>query len=614
VNDSSLSGAIEGGIARDQLDNSSSDPHEASRPPDAEIHAQIERIIKSKLFADSLRLQRFLSWTVDQVLQGEAQNIKQFTIGQEVFDRGAQFDPRIDSIVRTEAQRLRRKLSDYYRSQGLSDPIQVSFEPGSYVPVLKSRRKASMPRPSEGLEAVPITTRTPATAVMPFQNLTGYADQDYFCRGIAESIRERLANSPNLKVLSTYSAFRLGAETQDGAKIGRELGVNTIVEGSVQLLGPRIRIHAKAVDLPSGSYIWARLFDREMRDLFAIQDEIARAVADALTEQSGAEGRNSTASGPSTDVYRLYLRGRHYWNKVTVQGCEEAVRCFLRTISVAPDYSAGYAALAEAYHWLIFLGARSPFRLAPITRRLVLQALRLDENCPEAYIALAVSTAVFELRWDEAEILFRRGLELRPNYVAGYSQRAFCRLEQGHIEESRSDIEKALDLDPLSARSHRGAGLRLYLLHDFANAILSFDRALELGPDIENTHYLRGLALLQLGRTDEAIAALTQSLEPSTTGARLGALVAAYTAGGHPRKAQETLRRVHQRIADSSASSVACVHAYSALGQTSQALDWLERAVHERYTGLMYLKLDPLYDSLRNEPRFQAVLKQTNLG
>src|SRR3954454_2392519 len=133
-------------------DLSSNNPQEPIRPPDSEIRAQIDHIIKSKAFADSARLQRFLSWTVDQVLQGEAQNIKQFTIGQEVFDRGAQFDPRVDSIVRTEAQRLRRKLSEYYRTEGLSDPIQVSFEPGSYVPVLKSRRKPSVPRPSEGLE------------------------------------------------------------------------------------------------------------------------------------------------------------------------------------------------------------------------------------------------------------------------------------------------------------------------------------------------------------------------------------------------------------------------------------------------------------------------------
>src|SRR4051794_40009072 len=159
----------------------SSYPQEPSRPPDSEIRAQIERIVKDKLFADSARLQRFLSWTVEQVLQGDAQDIKQFTIGQEVFDRGAEFDPRIDSIVRTEAQRLRRKLSEYYRNGGLSDPILISFEPGSYVPIFKSRQEPDTGGRKKDIEAAPRTIDRPAVAVLPFLNLTGYADQDYFC-------------------------------------------------------------------------------------------------------------------------------------------------------------------------------------------------------------------------------------------------------------------------------------------------------------------------------------------------------------------------------------------------------------------------------------------------
>ncbi|HZS55058.1 MAG TPA: hypothetical protein VFA65_11685 [Bryobacteraceae bacterium] len=592
----------------------SSDPPPRARPPDAEVRAQIERILKSKSFADSERLQRFLTWTIEQVLRGEPQNIKQYSLSQEVFDRGAEFDPRIDSIVRTEAQRLRRKLSAYYRGEGISDPILVSIEPGSYVPLLKSREDARIPPPSKGLEVISIKKRQPAIAVLPFLNLTGYSDQDYFCHGIAESIQERLANSSSLKVISSYSTFHFAAEARDFANIGRELGVNSVVEGSVQLLGPRIRIHAKVVDLASGSYIWARAFDREMRDLFAIQDEIAHAVAEALTEQSDAKSHDGVAVVPSPDVYRLYLRGRHFWNKVTVDGCEQAVTCFLRTISIAPEYADGYSALAEAYHWLIFLGARSPSGLAITTRRLALQALRLDRNCSGAYVALAVSTAVFRWRWREAEMLFWRGLNLRPNYVPGYLQRSFCRLERGDLEESRRDLEKALDLDPLSPRTHRAAGARLYLLRDFANAITAFDRALELGPDIRNTHYYRGLALIQTGQPGDAITAINQSLEPSTAGSRMGALVAAYAAAGDRQKAEETLSQLHRRSANDFAWPVTFIHAYASLGQISKALHWVERAADERCAGFMQMKLDPLFDSLRHEARFRAVLERTNLA
>ena len=169
----------------------------------------------------------------------------------------------------------------------------------------------------------------------------------------------RLANLPSLKVISSYSAFRFATGDQDvAAKAGRELGADTIVEGSIQMVGSRIRVHAKVLDVSSGSFIWAWALDGELQDLLAIQDEIARVVAEALTVRLRENG--PIASAPDAGAYRVYLRGRHLWNKLTVEGCEQAAQCFLRTISIAPEYAEGYAALADAYHWLIFLGARTP--------------------------------------------------------------------------------------------------------------------------------------------------------------------------------------------------------------------------------------------------------------
>jgi TolB-like protein len=284
-----------------------SDADQPRRPPDSEVRAQIQRILKSKPFADSERLQRFMSWTVEQVLHGEAENIKQFTIGQEVFDRGPAFDPQTDSIVRTEAQRLRRKLSEYYRGEGRSDSILVSFEPGSYVPIIKTRDGPHTRKRPEALELVPLSKRPPMTAVLPFLNLTGYADQEYLCRGIAESIQARLANLPNLKVISSDSAFRFATDDQDvAANAGRELGVDTIIEGSIQMIASRIRVHAKVLDVSSASLIWAWVLDGELQDLFAIQDEIARAVAETLTAPIRERGRITSAR--DTDAYRVYLR------------------------------------------------------------------------------------------------------------------------------------------------------------------------------------------------------------------------------------------------------------------------------------------------------------------
>ena len=178
------------------------------------------------------------------------------------------FDPRIDSIVRTEAQRLRRKLSAYYESEGVSDPVLILFQPGSYAPVLRRRDRLNTAEKNSGPKPVPIRIRHHAVAILPFLNLSADTDQEYFCRGIAESIQERLASSPNLKVISTFSAFRFGSAEDDLARIGRDLGADTIVQGSVQQADAMIRIHASAVDVKSGCYLWARAFDREMQDVF----------------------------------------------------------------------------------------------------------------------------------------------------------------------------------------------------------------------------------------------------------------------------------------------------------------------------------------------------------
>lgn len=596
----------------ENLRNRSSATETLAQPSNSEIRAQVQQIIKSKLFIESERLCRFLIWTVDQVLQGTPEHIKQYTIGREVFDRGSEFDPRVDSIVRTEAQRLRRKLSEYYRQDGADDSILISFAPGSYAPVSKYRDPLDTVPGGSGPELIAISPR-PTVAVLPFSNLSADPDQDYFCQGIAESIQERLAKSHSLKVISPFSAFHFGAAERDLARIGRDLRADTIVQGSVRQLGSRTRVHVRAVDLKSRTCIWAETFDREKPDLFAVEDEIATAAAKALTGQPETEPCASDSVPPSNEAYKLYLRGRYLWNRLTVNSCEEAANCFLRTISIAPDYAPAYAALADVYHWLIFFGVRDPARWACETRRLSLESLRLSRDCTDGYIALAAATAVFQWQWDEAELLFRRGLELRPNYVPGFVQRAFCRLQEGNLDGCKADVEKALDLDPLSPRSHRAAGIRLHELRDYEGAITAFDRALELGPETQNTLYYRGLALLQARHFDDAIAAINDSLEPSTTGANLGALVAAHAAAGHRQKANEALQRLREISTHSFVPAVSFMFAYAALGKKSEALDWLERAVNERSATLTVLKLTPLLDSLRDEPRFRTVLKRMNL-
>lgn len=599
-------------MGADSLLNRTPNTHVSASPAEFEIRRQIERILNSKAFTGSERLRRFLRWTAEQTLLGKTENIKQYTIGREVFDRGAEFDPRIDSIVRTEAQRLRRKLHEYYQNEGDSDSVLISFESGGYVPEFR-RRPSKVPADNDRPEFVSIGTHKPAIAVLPLSNLSADAEQEYFCQGIAESIQERLAASAALKVISPLSAFRFASIERNLNRLGRGLRVDTIVQGSLRQFEGRVRVHVKAIDVASEACIWAQRFDRDIRDLFAIEDEIAWAVTKALTDQQSAEPAVPESPAPGSEAYRLYLRGRHLWNKLTVDGCQEASKFFVRAISIEPDYAQAYAALADDYHWLIFFGVRNPDQLAHVTRRLSLKALLLDRNCAEAYVSLATQTAVFEWQWGDAEVLFRRGLELRPNYVLGYVLRAFCRLQAGDLEGSRSDVEKTLDLDPLSPRSHRAAGIRLYILRDYQGAISAFDRALELGPEIKSTHYYRGLALLGAERYDDAAVAINDSLEPSTAGAHLGALVAAYAAGRRKQKANETFRRLHELSSRSFVPPISFGFAYAGLGRKAEALDWIERAVNER-SAFTIVTLTPFLEDLRGEPRFQPLLRRMNLS
>jgi adenylate cyclase len=243
-------------------------------PPTWEIRDQLERIASSGVFSGSERLRRFLTWTVEQSLDGHAENIKGYTIGREVFDRGENFDPRIDSIVRTEAQRLRRKLAEYYKTEGRSDPILISFEPGRYVPSFRLR---SGERP----ELVSMHSgERHGVAVCPFVNLTGDPEQEHFCRGIGATIQERLL-ARHIEVFSVHPPLR-DWFSYDFVQQANDLGVEQIITGGVEETENSVRVHVRVIDAASGTYILARSFDRAKVDPWKINDEIAEAIAEEL--------------------------------------------------------------------------------------------------------------------------------------------------------------------------------------------------------------------------------------------------------------------------------------------------------------------------------------------
>ncbi len=584
------------------------EPEQGRKLSDSEILSYAQRIAKSRAFIGSPRLCRFLTWTVQQTLENGGGDIKQYVIGQEVFDRGDKFDPRVDSIVRTEAQRLRRKLREYYASEGRSDDVQISFPPGSYVPLFSNRRTAGA---TCGQSTAAHSNDRPALAVLQFENLTGNPDLDYFCRGVTESIQERLAGVRGLKVVATTSSFSVSAR-EDLAVTASRLGVNTIVQGDIAQAKERVRVHARALNSGDGAYVWAGSFDRDLEDLFAVEDEIASSIGNSLSQQILGRPK-PTSAPPSVEAYDLYLHGQDLCSRLTPEAYNKAVDCFTRAILVCPHYAQAYAALAEVYFWQVAFSQRAPRDLVYAARHAAQRAVQLDQECAEAYVVLGSLTSLFDWNWPEAERLFHDGLELRRNYTHAYIQRAFARGQIGDSESCRSDTEIAAELDPLSPRPCRAAALYSYLRRDSDAAIAAVERAFKLGSDLSRTLYIGGRVFLHAGQPDKAVELLLSSLDASSPALYRGVLTAAYAAAGRNQEARDTLQALHEQAQSSFISPAAFVYAYAGVGHVDEALNWLEKAADERYTGMMFLKWDPSFDNLRDEPRFQAVLRRMNI-
>jgi len=311
----------------------------------------LEAILSSPLFAPSKRLSRFLRWTVERTLEGGAGDLKEYSIGRDVFDRRESFDPKIDSIVRVEAQRLRKKLRQYYASHGANDAVVIEFPNKGYVPVFRTAGGA--PEAYGELDS-----RT--VAVLPFRSLTPGADGDFLCEGIAEEILGELANRPELKVLAWPSMLGFRETNLDIREIGLRLGAGTLLDGCVRRAGERVRASVGALDARSGKYIWTHRFDREIKDVLQVQVEIAQAVAARLGGAPLLPANTGLPAAPRPDAYMQYLQGRHEWNQFTIPSVHAAIGHYLEAIALSPDFAQPYGAVAICYLVQLLLGAARP--------------------------------------------------------------------------------------------------------------------------------------------------------------------------------------------------------------------------------------------------------------
>lgn len=598
--------------------------------PKAEIHDQLERILVSKGFRSSVRLQRFLRLAVERTLAGETDQLKEYAVGRDVFDRGANYDPRVDSIVRVEARRLRNKLHEYYRTGGAAEPVVIEFPHGSYVPkfarVSPPARQStqSSDQPSSESEKGPEGSAIVASlslgslsnappdpctiAVLPFSNLSPEPEQQYFCDGMTEDIINALTAIAELQVIGRTSMFALEPGARDLREIGVRLGAGTIVEGSVRKAGEMLRVSAKIIDSETRQTKWSQVFDRRTQDVFVIEDEIAHSIAGVLRiTLQPVEPRDRKA--PTTEAYALYLKGRQAWNQMTHAGFLSAIDLFNRAISLYPDYAPPYSGLAYAYMWLSMWGMIHPAEAFLKSKEGALEALRLDPGWAAAYATLGTSVFFYERDHQQGLMLLKKAIELQPSYAVAHQIYGILLMILGRFEEALVPLERAVHLDPLSLRTNRTLGLGYYFMGRLKDAEHWIAAAIAVRPDAAESHYLMARVYLQQGRLDKALSA-ARECDRGDTGATgaipLSILGVVLARRGDTAGALGILRRLERMSSTRYVDPMTTATILTALRNYSAALELVRTAQEQRSPQAAFVNIDPLFDALRSSPEFRT--------
>ncbi len=521
--------------------------------PDA-VEAVLAKILASQHFAHSGQLLRFLEFTVTQTLAGNASSLKEYAIGTSVFGRKESFDPRTDGIVRVQAVALRSRLKEYYTASGLNDPVIIEYRKGSYAPVLRYRSDVDSP-------AKPVVNSPsgPASiAVLPFVNMSSDPENEYFSDGLTEELISTITNIKSLRVVARTSVFRFKGKSEDIRKIGAELSADMVLEGSVRKSGDRLRITAQLIDVASGYHTWSRTYRVEIKDLFAVQEEIALAIANTLSESPRGVPKRPTA------CYGKLARGE----------------------------------------------------LMPKARVAAEKAMELNESLAEAHVSLAAVRAIYDWDWAGSEKEFRRAIELDPDCAPAHQWcGVLCLMPQGRLKEAETAIRRALDLDPLSPAINTSLGHAYYVQGRHDDAIAYLEKALETDPRFYLAHWWLGVIYFQRSMLLKAFAQFRQA---GALSKRDWSDAARFTYGhalvGKRGKARAMLEELTRISGKQYFSPVMIAAIHVTLGETDAAFEWLDKAYLLRDAWLVWLSVDRRFDSVRQDARFASLLNKIGIA
>ena len=454
----------------------------------------------------------------------------------------------------------------------------------------------------------------PSIAVLPFTNMSSDKEQDYFCEGMAEEIMNALNHIEGLHVASRMSAFQFKEQALDVRGIGKALNVKTVLEGSVRTARTRLRVMAQLTNIEDGYQLWSDKYDREMEDVFAIQDEISAKIVEALRvklvgrQTVGQANRRTT----NLEAYHLFLKGRYNWYKRELDSLQKAVEFFEKAVDKDPSYALAHAGLAESYCSLGLYGLRPNIASARATAA-VERALALDDSLAEAHAALAMKRYYLDWDWDDAEREFKRALELNASYVLASCWYAYMLSAQGRHDESIAVARRAQELDPLSPFVNTVIGIVLLGGSQNDEAITELEKALEMEGDFLLALWILSGAYCRYSRHDEAVALIERAATLAERGSFvLGLLGWVYASTGRHADAEELLRELSARAEQDYVAPPYLAWILGALGRMDEAFAYLDQAYEERHPFLVFHMI-PVYDHLRSDSRYHQLLRRMRL-
>jgi DNA-binding winged helix-turn-helix (wHTH) protein/TolB-like protein/Flp pilus assembly protein TadD len=452
-------------------------------------------------------------------------------------------------------------------------------------------------------------------AVLPFKPLSSDSRNEVLELGMADTLINKLSGIGHLVVRPLDVVRKYTALDQDPLEAGRELGVDYVLAGNLQMMGEKTRANVRLLSVKDGSTVWADTCNEQCSNVFELQDAIAARIASALAIELTGQERQRLARHytESTDAYRAYLTGRHLHHKRSVHATEKGIEYFEQAIRLDPNYALAYATLADAHLALAKLKARLPQEIMPQAKAAADKALELDDSLAEAHAAIG-SIRFYEWDWSGAERAFKHASKLNPNYERNHSDYEHCLLAMKRFDEALAESKRVLELDPVSAHYNRNVAMILYFARRYDEAIEQCQKALELDPDMVSVYVWLGAAYEQKGLYDQAVKAYLKPEVLSGIGPEAGlAMREAYAALGWKGLWQKALELMKGQAKHWNANTSQLAEIYARLGEKDQAFALLEKAYEQRLTKMKFLNTDPVWDGLRSDPRYADLVRRMGL-